>query len=257
MKIFTLGTSHGTATPTRFNSSTLYETEGVFYLIDVGAPCEALMTRQGLPKKDLRAAFVTHMHDDHAGGLTSLLKEVKKRNEGRSLPFTLYLPEENAVEALKGWLTALHEDSALSIEYRTVSDGVIHEDERLRVSAIRTAHLKAADGTPVSFSFLLEFLKEGKSVLHTGDLSHSFTDFPRIAKERHLDLCVLEATHYCPEAAHDLLMAARLDRLILTHIGNRWHDGLPGGEGEAALIATTKEYPYPTEIAHDGDVFIL
>ena len=64
MKIITLGTSHGDSTPTRFNSSTLYETDGVLYLVDVGAPAEASLKRKGYSCSDVRAAFITHMHDD-------------------------------------------------------------------------------------------------------------------------------------------------------------------------------------------------
>ena len=47
MKIITLGTSHGDSTVSRFNSSTLYETDGVLYLVDASAPTEALIKRCG------------------------------------------------------------------------------------------------------------------------------------------------------------------------------------------------------------------
>ena len=79
MNIHTLGTGHGNSTLSRFNSSTLYETvDGRLYLIDAGAPVEALIRRKGFKLRNLRATFVTHMHDDHAGGLTGLMKQVIK-----------------------------------------------------------------------------------------------------------------------------------------------------------------------------------
>ena len=83
MRIYTLGTSHGNSTHSRFNSSTAYETNGVLYLVDAGAPVEALLRRKGLFCRDVRAVFVTHMHDDHAGGLSGLSKQVIKYPEGR------------------------------------------------------------------------------------------------------------------------------------------------------------------------------
>ena len=89
MKIYTLGTSHGDSTVCRFNSSTAYETEdGRIYLVDAGAPVEALLRRKALHIKDVRAVFISHMHDDHAGGLSGLIKQATKYASTRNTPFT-------------------------------------------------------------------------------------------------------------------------------------------------------------------------
>lgn len=261
MKIITLGTSHGDSTLARFNSSTLYETDGALYLVDVGAPAEALLKRQGYSCGDVRAAFITHMHDDHAGGLTGLLKQITKYGQNRKYKFTLFLPEEKAIAALKNWFSVLHEDpDSPLLEYNSVSDGQIYEDENLRVYAIRTKHLRTlgrTKGEPCSFAYILEFKKEGKRILHSGDLASDFSDFPKIATEEYFDLCLCEATHYQPENAEPILTKARFDRLIFIHIANRWHDCIPGAYGEKALLEHCKTYPYPVTVAHDGDVFVL
>ena len=79
MIIHTLGTSHGDSTKTRFNTSTAYEAaNGSLYLIDCGAPCEALLRRKGLRVQDVRAVFLTHLHIDHTAGLISLMKQCTK-----------------------------------------------------------------------------------------------------------------------------------------------------------------------------------
>ncbi len=259
MKIITLGTSHGDSTVSRFNSSTLYETNGVLYLVDAGAPVEALIKRQGLSCTNIRAAFVTHMHDDHAGGLTGLLKQIIKYGENRKYQFSLFLPEEKAIVALKSWFSALHEeaDSHL-VEYVVVSDGLVYEDENLRVSAIRTAHLRTfgrTKGAPCSFAYVLDFKKEEKTILHSGDLKSDFSDFPVVATEKHFDICLCEATHYDPKIAKPIFEKAKFDKLIFIHIADRWHNEIIGADGEKALLEYCKTYPYPVSIAHDGEVF--
>lgn len=256
MIIHTLGTSHGDSTLTRFNSSTAYETaDGALFLVDCGAPCEALLRRKGLCVQNVRAAFITHMHDDHAGGLTGLIKQTIKYPRGRNAPLSLYLPEKNAVFALKNWFAALHEppDHPL-LQWHTTQDGLVYEDELLHVTAIRTQHLRTrgrTEGDPCSFAYVLHFKQEGITVLHTGDLRSDFADFPAAAQNTHFDICLCEATHYPPETALPVLMTAKLSRLIFIHIADRWH--LPGGE--EALLECFSQVPYPVQIAHDGDTF--
>ena len=264
MKIYTLGTSHGNSTFDRFNTSTAYETaDGTIYLVDAGAPVEALMRRRGLEIRNLKAAFITHMHDDHAGGLSGLIKQVTKYPAGRTEKFSLYLPEERAIDALRNWVLALHEpaDSPI-IHYGAVDDGEIYSDENLLVTAIRTRHLCTrgrTEGEPCSFAYVLHFKKEKYTVLHTGDLRHDFIDFPEIAFRRDFDLCLCEATHYKPEVAMDSLMRARFRRLLFIHIVDRWHNYVKEcwnvENGEKALLDAFSSLPYPVAVAHDGDVF--
>lgn len=264
MNIHTLGTAHGNSTFSRFNSSTLYEAQdGTLYLIDAGAPVEALIRRKGFEIKNLRAVFVTHMHDDHAGGLTGLMKQVIKYPNGREIPFTVHLPETCAIEALKNWFLAVHENADHPfLEYRTTDDGDVYEDENVKISAIRTAHLRTkgrTEGDPCSFAYVLHFKKENLTVLHTGDLTPQFTDYPKIASEQYFDLCLCEATHYKPEVAHDFFMKSKFGRLIFIHIADRWHnvvlDRWNVNKGEKDLLDHYRDLPYPVAIAHDGDTF--
>jgi glyoxylase-like metal-dependent hydrolase (beta-lactamase superfamily II) len=227
MLITTLGTSHGDATYCRFNTSTLIEAGDASYLIDAGAPVDALMTRKGKSFDKLRAVFITHMHDDHAGGLTCLIKAIVKYAEKDRQPALFYLPEEGADEALTGWLRALHmhqRSSCGPILFRPVRSGALYDDRIARVTAYPTRHM---NGIGKSYAYLFE--AEGKKVLLSGDVNRDFTDFPVLPFK--IDLCLCEATHYPPQAALPVFQKCDIDRLCFYHVHNPWH-----GAGEQHLL---------------------
>ena len=249
MIITTLGTSHGDHTYCRFNSSTLFDVGGNLYLIDAGAPVNALMIRSQKSFGRLKAVFITHMHDDHVGGLPGLIKTLIK------YPLidqhtNIFLPEEEAIPALYGWLKAQHlELPSPWVSVKPVKTGLIYDDGVLKVNSSGTKHLYHPDH-PISFSYALE--AENKKVMCTGDLSSDFSDFPRILQTESYDLCICEATHYSPYEALDTLRKALVNRMIFNHIHNPWH-----GDGENKLKEIYAGLPYPFDIAHDGDRFEL
>lgn len=250
MRITTLGTSHGDATYCRFSSSTLVETGGALYLVDAGAPADALLVRAGKKPKSLRAVFVTHMHEDHASGLPSLYKALTKGPGPEGQCTRIFLPDSRVLPALEAWVRALRlRWPSPLVAFDAVREGSFYTDELIRVAAAGNRHIQDEHGT-LSFSFRWE--AEGKRVIFTGDLRSDFSDFPRWAREEPCDLCVCEATHYAPEAALPVLKDCPIRRLVLNHVHNPWH-----GEGEALLRAHYATLPYPVAVAHDGDVFEL
>ena len=250
--IVTLGTSHGDSTPTRFNSSTLLEIGGQSFLVDAGAPVNALMTMKGLSFKNLRAVFISHTHDDHIGGVPGLIKTVTKHSREPRQPVTFYFPEAGVEEALRGWLAVLHRpwDNG-SVDFGVIRPGEVFRNDDVRVSSLPTRHL--LDGG-ASYGFQFD-LADGRRIVFTNDLRHDFSDFPDIIRREPTDLCFCEATHIRMPIALPELAKCPIRRLAFIHIYNTWH----GEEGEQKLYGLCKEYglPFPVSIMHDGDEITL
>jgi len=244
MKITTLGSSHGDATPTRNNSAILVELADGDYLIEAGEPVCATLIRRDYDFGRLRAVFVTHMHGDHAGGLPILVKHLLKyRQPGWHCQ--IFLPEAAAIPALLGWAAALHlPDPALLLDFQTVMPGPTFADDQIQLTSIPTEH--ARGGGVQSTAYLLE--AEGKRVLFTGDLTADFHDFPAV--EEPVDLCLCEATHADIKFILAALQEAPIRRLVLTHIGPLWDGGR-----EHDLLTAATALPYPVAIANDSDEF--
>ncbi|NOZ24122.1 MAG: ribonuclease Z [Planctomycetes bacterium] len=249
MRITTLGTSHGDPTYCRFNSSNLIEIGEVHYLIDAGAPVDALLVRADKDFARIKAVFVTHMHGDHVAGITTLIKMLLKYpKEGQHTD--IFFPEAKAYPALGAWLKAMHLKWPSPLISTNVSKpGQVYADDRVTVSAVPTRHMENA-GNVFSCGYIIE--TEGKRAIFTGDLKGDFSDFPEIIREEPFDLCFCEMTHFQPEAALPILMDCPIHRLVFTHIHNPWH-----GDGERTLREILSPLPYPFDIAHDGDVFEL
>lgn len=249
MQITTLGTSHGDSTYCRFNSSTLFNIGGNLYLFDAGAPVNALMSRAQEDFRCLKAVFITHMHDDHVGGLPGLIKTLLKY-PGDSQHTSIFLPEQEAIPALGGWLSAQHlQWPSPLVVVNSVCMGTVYDDGIIKVVSSGTEHIYNPD-LNISFSYSLE--AEGKKVMYTGDLSSDFSDYPGILQTEPYDLCICEATHYSPYDALPVFKKSLLKRLIFNHIHDPWH-----GEGENKLKEIYSTLPYPFDIAHDGDKFRL
>ncbi len=250
MKITTLGTGHGDPTPTRFNTSTLLETGGRYYLLDAGAPVTALLIRKQIDLNHLRAVFITHMHEDHYAGLSGVIKHQAKKAAGDAHT-AIYLPEAGARFAIHNFAAAAHRPIPESkISYHTICRGAFYEDEIVRLTAIPTRHFSNENLDYPSYALVIE--AENKKVLYTGDLRFDFADFPVAACVQGMT-CFCELTHYDLASALPILRRLPLDKLIFTHIGDAWH----GAAAEQRFTDIVSALPYPAVIAQDGDEFEL
>ena len=250
MKFITLGTSHGDPTRTRFNTSTLLEFDNAAYLFDAGAPVNALLIRRGVPFAKLRHLFVTHMHEDHIGGIPGLVKSfVKYPVPGQRL--AIHLPEREGIEPVLSFIRATHRGWPEGmVTFDAAAPGVVCSDENVQIRAFPTRHMENEQHGFPSFGFVIG--AEGKRVVYTGDLKHDFSDFPRNEFDKEAD-CICECTHFPLERAVEVLGGLPIRSLVCTHVSDRWH----GEEGEAQFRRLTAKLPFPVSLAHDGDEFVF
>jgi len=240
MKIYTLGTSHGAAEKGRACTSTLLESGGNLYLIDCGGSVEAAMTDLGFSFANLRTVFVTHMHEDHAGALSAVVKRVwgYTKGEGRAL---VCLPEQNGIDAFCGWMQALHAAKMDRITFRCVTPGRFYDDGTIAVHAIPTRHL--GDSFP-SYAYKIEC--EGKTVLFSGDMRGDLSDYPAQAITEDFDCIVSEYTHFLITEQMEKFKNTRTKKLIFNHVSRRNID---------RFSEVKDSFPYPVVIASDRACF--
>ena len=242
MKIYTLGTSHGACEPSRGCSGTLIDIDGDFYLFDCGGNIEGKMTDLGLPIENIKGIFISHMHEDHAGGLSAIAKRfcvyICKKSAN------IFLPEECGISAFRGWFSALHLPNEHLLNFKLVTEGEIYSDEKVRIKAIPTKHI--AGGKFPSFAY--EIVSCGKRIIYTGDLSSDFCDYPQAILSEPFDLVISELTHFDVERSFAVLKLSKTGWCIFTHI-------YPGKD--ELLRGVADGLDFKVDIAKDGDCFTL
>ena len=240
MKITFLGSSHGVPAPDRYCTSILVETGGKTFVIDAGAPLIDLLLRSGRKPSDVAAIFTTHAHGDHVDGLVSFCDLASWYYKDVSVD--IFVTEYALTGAIFNFLSVIHSPPDTSrLRFTRATAGVVYDTPELKVTYLPTKHLP----TRPAYSILLE--AEGKRVLITGDMSNHLErkDFPSIVAEERLDLVISEMAHFGIEHLTPYLETCIADRMIITHV-------FPTHKF-AQIEALAGKYPFPIDIAHDGD----
>jgi ribonuclease BN (tRNA processing enzyme) len=240
MKLYTLGTSHGACEPSRGCSGTLINIDGDFYLFDCGGNIEGKMTDLGLPIENIKGIFISHMHEDHAGGLSAIVKRFCVYICKKSV--NIFLPEENGISAFRGWFSALHLPNEHLLNFNPVTEGEIYSDEKVRIKAIPTKHI--AGGKFPSFAYGIEAC--GKRIIYTGDLSSDFCDYPDVIFRENIDLVISELTHFDVERSFKKIAKSNTKKIVFTHI-------YPGKDD--LLLGAADKLDFDFALASDGDCF--
>ena len=252
-KLIMLGTGAGNPSMIRNNSCTWLNTRHGAYLIDAGGPVAASIIRKKLDFNLIRAVFITHMHEDHFGGLTGFLKNrmVKygpftKKSLWKGYWPEVWLPDPDAPEAFDRLMAIqFRGEQRDRIKYRVIKPGLFYDDGFLKVTAIPNRHMPWKGQFLPSYSFLMEF--EGRKLLFTGDLTADFSDFPvEAAKDADLVVCEFTHYHFYERKKPEALQKIRPGMLLFNHVA---------GKNEAYFPELAKQLNYPAAVAKDGDEF--
>ena len=239
MKITFVGTSHGIPQATRYCSCIMLESGGSIYFIDAGTSIFDALVRSGKQMKDVRAVFTTHTHDDHTVGLLHFASLMNWHFKDCSADF--FMTEQNHIFSTKQWIltTGYCDVDESRLRFKLARDGVVYQDENIKVEYIRTRH------SAHSYSILVT---EGeKRVLFSGDLSMhlSANDLSPVIKEN-IDGFVCEMAHFGFDELGPYLDECGAKKVFFVHaLESRYAD----------IEQRKGKYPFEIFTPDDGDKF--
>ena len=239
MKLHFLGTCSGTEPmPDMHHQSWVLETNNRNYWFDAGENCAHRAHTSGINVLNTIAIFVSHPHIDHIGGLANLFTCFHKLISRYKMQFVrdntldIYFPDLPLLQAIKlvaysGRSTKLR----YTLNEHRLQDGLIFEDENVRVTALHNHHLVGTEEEGwLAFSFLIE--TEGKRVVFSGDVFSTEELLPLIGDG--CDVLIMETGHHDVTQVMDFAVSHNVKNLRLTHHGRQILENRDHYEAQAA-----------------------
>jgi len=257
IEIIYLGTCSGTEPREGMHHcSWVMRIGGVNYWFDAGENCSYSAHLGGIDILATRALFVSHPHIDHIGGLANLLAVMRKLvhigegTVGDDNSLEVLFPDLEVFDAVKTVLCGMAKNRSLNfiINERAISDGVIFEDENIRVTALHNDHLKGREGFEPghSFSFLIE--AEGKRIVYSGDIKRP-AELDGLKPEG-ADLLIIETGHNLVEDVLSYAASRKIKHLRFNHHGREILEDREGCEKKVRDFS--KESGIDALICFDG-----
>lgn len=244
MKITFLGTSHGAPCQKRACSSTMIETNGKLYFVDMGAHVGKKLLDMGKRFEDIKAIFITHPDCDHVDGMPNVLNMTNHRFV--KAEYDIFMAREKARNAMQTYVEAISNRpmDTKRIRFHDAKVGKIFEDENVKVTFYQTAHLANNE----SFSILIE--AEGKKLVFTGDMSNHMVadDFPVYALENPTDFILCELAHQELSEMEPYIARVNTKYFYFNHV-NRPEEK----HAQIKALIDSKKYPFVMHDAYDDE----
>jgi ribonuclease BN (tRNA processing enzyme) len=184
--LLTLGTAAGPSLrPNRAQSSNLLTVNGTHYVIDAGDGVARRLAKAGIDVREIGTIFLTHHHDDHTAGLSTLMSLAWDRQ--RTQPIHVYGPPrtEELVKAAVQYCTISAEiriaDGGRTVPItqvfcgHDVGTGRIYQDANLTVTAVENSHFAFHTGSAAGKhkSYAYRFNMPDRVIVFTGDTGPS------------------------------------------------------------------------------------
>ena len=252
IKINFIGTCSGTEPEAgRHHCSLVFEINGKYYWFDAGENCSHAAYTSGIDVGRIRTVFISHMHIDHIGGLANLLFTIRKVSISKKIPhingnsYDVFVPDLEKFDAVKTIANAYRKGNGVDIVDHLVSDGLVFEDENIRVTALHNDHLREADTAEWhSYSYLIE--AEGKRIVFSGDVHYPHELDPLL--EGGCDLLIMETGHHKVADVCEFAKSRGVKKLIFNHHGREILRSIPDAE------KVIEDSGVNGSIANDGDV---
>lgn len=196
-KLVLLGTMGGPVlAPNRMMASQAVFVDGRGYLVDCGYGTVARMTQLGIRPPQIEWVFITHHHSDHNADYANLVHLAWI--QGLAAPIRVYGPPP--MQAINAAAIALHrEDVAIRVKatarepmealikaQEISAPGVVHQDDRVKVTAALVDH------PPLAYAFGFRFDSRDRSIVVSGDTRPSQS---LVALAKGADVLVHEAMY--------------------------------------------------------------
>lgn len=255
IKINFLGTCSGTEPiPGRHHCSIVFEIGEKVYWFDAGENCSHAAHTTGIDVQRVRAIFISHMHIDHIGGLANLIFTIRKVAGVTKKPhingnsYDVFVPDLEKFAAIKLIGNGYRPEGSVGIVDHEVSDGVVFEDENVRVTALHNDHLREADKEGWhSYSYLIE--AEGKRIVFSGDVHYPRELDPLISGG--CDLLIMETGHHKVADVCEFAKSRGVKKLVFNHHGREILRSVSDAE------KVIESYGIDGMIADDLDVITL